>query len=111
MIILLSGCTYDVVTPMEPEVPEVVSFETDIQPIFDARCNSVGCHSQNGIPPDLTAEVAWFNLVFFDYVDTLAPAESLLYTKIDIGGSMEQFATDQDRALILEWITQGAQDN
>ena len=109
--ILATGCTYDTIIPKDPEVPAVVSFDEHIIPIFNAQCNSVGCHNQGGIPPDLSEENAWFSLVFFDYVDTLAPPESLLYKKINIGGSMEQFASDEDRALILEWITQGAKNN
>jgi hypothetical protein len=35
----------------------------------------------------------------------------VLYQSIAPGGSMEALATNQDRALILKWIEQGAQNN
>lgn len=106
----ISACTYDTILPKEQEVPDVVSFQNDIQPIFDINCNTAGCHNMGGIAPILTSGNAWFNLVFFDYVDTLNAFGSLLYKKID-GGSMTAFASDQDRAIILSWIEQGAKDN
>lgn len=114
LMLMLSGfmmaCTYDTITPKEVEVPENVSFNVDVIPIFNDNCNNSGCHSTGGIPPDLTPDNAYISLTFFGYVDVDFPEESELYKKITIG-SMEEYANDQDRAIILKWIEQGALDN
>ena len=110
-LISLSQCTFDQIPPGPVEVPDSVSFSLDVLPIFDANCNSSGCHNSGGIPPDLSPDGAWISLVYFDYVDTAAPDQSLLMKKISSGGSMEKFATDQDRAVILKWIETGAANN
>jgi hypothetical protein len=107
----LSGCVSDQIAPKEVVVPDEVSFSTDLIPIFDASCNTQGCHSNNGIPPDLTRESAWVNLIFFNYVDTVDSKNSLLWRKIDEDGSMEKYITEQEKAFILQWIEQDAPDN
>ncbi|MDH4091642.1 MAG: hypothetical protein OEV74_14330 [Cyclobacteriaceae bacterium] len=106
----LVSCTYEELIPPKVEVPDSVKFSANIIPIFNTSCNSVGCHSKSGIPPDLTEANAYNSLIFFGYVDTDVPESSILYEKITTG-SMKDNATDQDRALILEWIKQGALDN
>jgi len=111
LVALMPGCVSDQISPEEIIVPENVSFSGDIIPIFDASCNFQGCHSTNGIPPDLTPEAAWVNLVYLNYVDTVTTENSILWKKIDTGGSMEPYVTDQDKALILSWIEQDAPEN
>ncbi len=111
LVVFLTGCVPDQVSPKEIVVPETVSLSTDLQPIFDNSCNVQGCHNTNGIPPDLTEQAAWVNLIFFNYVDTVDSQNSILWTKIDVDGSMEEYITDQERALILQWIEQDAPDN
>ena len=106
----LFSCTYETITRTEPEVPDSVSFSVDIIPIFNASCNVSGCHSKGGIAPDLTEQNAYISLIFFGYIDTDVPEESIVYEKINTG-SMKTYATDTDRALILKWIEQGALDN
>lgn len=104
------ACTYETLEPVVTAVPDSVSFKLNIIPVFNKSCNSSGCHGKSGIPPDLTQQNAYISLTFFGYVDTDVPAESIFYQKITTG-TMKQFATDQDRALILKWIEQGALDN
>ena len=110
LLFMLSGCVSDQISPEIIEVPETVSFSGDILPIFESSCNQAGCHGTNGIPPDLTAEAAWVSLIFFNYVDTVDTEASVLWTELS-GGSMEEYATDQQRALILQWINQDAPNN
>ena len=107
IIYLLNGCVYEEITPKEIIVPDSVSFATDIIPIFDTNCNTAGCHSTNSITPDLTAANAWISLTFFGYVETSNPESSQIYQKLTTG-SMKGRATDQQIALILKWIEQGA---
>lgn len=114
LMLTLSGfmlaCTYDTITPKEVEVPENVSFNEDVIPIFNNGCNNPGCHTTGGLPPDLTPDNAYISLTFFGYVDVDFPEESILYKKITTG-TMYEYATDQDRAIILKWIEKGALDN
>lgn len=106
----LFSCTYDMIEPRELDVPENVSFAENVIPIFNKTCSVSGCHSDNGIPPNLTSDNAYISLTFFGYVDVDLPEESEVYIKITTG-SMKQYASDQDRAIILKWIEQGAPDN
>jgi len=107
---IMASCTYDTKEFEKVVIPESVSFEADVIPIFETNCNKGGCHS-GAIPPDLQRDVAYNNLIFGGYVTDVSAAENnTLYKKID-GGSMTAFASDQDRALIKLWIEDGAQDN
>lgn len=104
------SCTYDEISPKVIEVPENVSFTVDVLPIFTNTCAQSGCHSANGIPPNLSVDNAYISLTFFGYVNINDPENSIIYQKIT-NGSMKTYADDQDRAIILKWIEQGALDN
>lgn len=106
----LASCTY-YENDFDPlVVPDDLSFDEHIIPIFEESCDNAGCHSGT-IPPDLQRDVAYKNLTNGGYVSLDGDAEgSILYQKID-GGSMEGFATDKDRAFIKAWIEDGAQNN
>lgn len=107
----MAACTFDTNEYKPIEVPDTVSFAGDIaMPIFDVKCAYSGCHADNGIPPNLTPAKA-YNSLQSGYINTGDPEQSLLYQKINTGGSMAVYATDQDRKLILTWIEQGAPNN
>ncbi|MEP1095586.1 MAG: hypothetical protein ABJG78_10775 [Cyclobacteriaceae bacterium] len=109
ILVFTSSCHYDEVLPQVVELPdEPQSYATDIQPFFEAKCNA--CHG-GSIPPNLSASVSYSELISGNYIDTSNPASSPLYTSIDIGGSMETYATPSERAMVLAWIEQGAPDN
>ncbi len=110
LAITSTSCTYEELIKPKVEVPDSVSYTLNILPIFNASCNIAGCHSKGGIPPNLSAADAYTTLIFFGYVDIDNPEASEIYLKIT-NGSMKDYATDQDRALILSWIKQGALDN
>lgn len=103
------SCEWEQREPIdEGDLPEVVSFYDHIVPIFEAKCTQ--CH--NGTtPPNLTYDNAYLELTAGGYINTDDPAGSKLYKSIDIGGSMYQYANDLDRAHILKWIQQGAEEN
>jgi hypothetical protein len=107
---LIYSCTYDEIIPPEVEVPENVSFSIDVQPIFTKSCALPGCHSAGGQQPNLSEGNAFNSLTFFGYVNLADPESSKIYQQIKIG-KMKTYATDQDRAIILKWIEQGAIDN
>ena len=105
----LASCTY--YTNEYSPVPDNVSFSEHVIPIFDRSCNVSGCHSTGGILPDLTPDNAYINLIGLGFVvPGQAAEESGLYNSID-GGSMRNYATDEDRAIIKKWIDDGAEDN
>lgn len=106
VLMLTTGCYYDKVYIPEPEGE--ISFDTDLQPIFDAKCAI--CHPDDS-QPDLQPDQSYNSLISGDYVNTADPANSKLYVKINTGGSMETYATDTERALVLKWIEQGAKNN
>ena len=106
----MASCTWDEIPPPKIEIPDTtISFSLNIIPIFEAKCATSNCHDGTW-RPDLQTNVAYDELINGGYINTNSPADSELYTKID-GGSMEQYTTAQDRALILQWITEGAEDN
>jgi len=107
LILMLPQCVYNEIP--EPEIPDSVSFNTDIIPIFNASCNMSGCHNQGGFDPDLSAQNAWASLQD-GYVNLSAPESSTLVTAMD-GGTMEPYSKDQDIALIIKWISDGAKNN
>ncbi|WP_319480439.1 hypothetical protein [uncultured Draconibacterium sp.] len=110
--LIFGGCAYnwiveeEAVDPTDPDAPEV-SFSTQIVPIFSSKC--VTCHSTGGQSPDLTTENAYSSLNSSRYVNTSDPASSLIYTK-PMGNHAQVYST-AEAALVLTWITQGAQNN
>ena len=77
---LFNGCYNDVIVPLPPPVvPGEVSFSEDVQSIFDASCNSPGCHNNAGVAPNLTAGAAYGALINGGYIDTQNPSSSGLY--------------------------------
>ena len=91
-------------------VPDSVKFSVNIIPIFNAKCNTPGCHATGSQSPDLSPQKAYNSLIFYGFVDTDTPASSIIYQKISTG-SMQGNASQNDRDLILKWIQQGALDN
>lgn len=105
-----ASCTYHTNDYDPLEVPDNVSFEADIIPIFETGCVAAGCHNGT-ISPDLRPEVAYRSLINGGYVTDVTTAENnSLYQSID-GGSMTVYASDLDRAFIKKWIEEGALDN
>jgi len=107
-LVIMAACEKVVFEPVEIPTDEV-SFATDVQPIWDAKC--VSCH-----PPtkdlDLTASQAYDELVP-DYVsaaDSADPTNSKLYLKL-VGSSHASRTSDPERATIQKWISQGAPNN
>ncbi len=104
------ACEYEWIEVDKPVIPDVISFATKIQPIFDNDC--IGCHNPGGDSPDLTAANAYNELFAKNLIDTVAPDQSVLYMEVVKGGSMNTFTKDpNDPVWILNWIKQGAKNN
>jgi len=111
VLTLLSGCEYEYVEPeVGPPPPEVVSFSTDIMPIFNASCNMSGCHAAGAFDPDLSPANAYSSLIDGDFINATDPASSLIYTSM-ASGTMKSFSTISEANLVLAWIQKGALNN
>jgi hypothetical protein len=108
-ILFFSSCEYEKREPIDlSSLPDEVSFNNDIIPVFSNNC--IRCHD-GSLTPDLTPENAYFDLSSGNYLNTDVPEESYLYKKISGNGSMSQYAGEYNSALILKWIQQGALEN
>jgi len=111
LLLGITSCAYYEKPLPNDDIPEEPSFSEDLIPFFETSCAYAGCHNTGGIPPDLTEDFAYASLTTGGYIDTDNPPQSLLYTKIAEGGSMEQYSTSRDTQMVLKWIEQGAQNN
>jgi len=110
----LSGCKYDEILPETIDPGELISFSEDIIPIFEADCNSSGCHDAGQVPPDLSPANAYNAIIDGDYINLTTPEESEFYLWVSGGGSipMPIEGTDPNiESAILVWIQQGALNN
>jgi mono/diheme cytochrome c family protein len=86
------------------DIPDEVSFATEIQPIFNSKCAT--CHTATA--PVLTAGNSYNALINGNYINTTDPAASEIVVKTNTGhGGL----TPGEKALLLAWITDGAQNN
>lgn len=108
------SCEADYFVPEDVQMPDTVKLSIDIQPIFDASCNTTGCHSQGGYVPNLTEGSSHMNLTAYGMVDTTDPELSIVYKRLTSTtnpmppeGNLPAGKID----LILKWIEQGALNN
>jgi hypothetical protein len=99
-------------TPPPPVIEnDTISYSEDIQPIFEMNSPScISCHP-SVYKPDLTANKSYNALMSGNYVTAGEPATSLLYTKVNIGGSMTGYTTAAQIELIRRWIVAGAKND
>ncbi|MCP4311032.1 MAG: hypothetical protein GY790_07205 [Bacteroidetes bacterium] len=109
MLAICQSCEWEKLEPVdESDLPETVSFSTNVQPIFTTSCTN--CHNGT-IPPNLLPDDSFLELTGGGYIETDDPENSELYKSINTGGSMNQYTSELDRAMILKWIVQGAKEN
>ena len=90
----------------EVPIPETqISYSMDMQPYFDAKC--IGCHGSRN--PNLETPDSYDNIINGGFVNTANPPNSSLYTVLD--GFMGTDVTDDEKAMTLKWIEQGAKNN
>lgn len=111
LMTLLSGCEYDYMDfPEPPPITTELKFSSDIIPIFNESCNMSGCHSAGAFDPDLSPANAYASLTSRNMIDTVTPANSILY-KVMATGSMKSYSTSLQAQTVLTWIQQGAKNN
>lgn len=110
--LLLESCYYDTFPEDTTPPPEEVSYQQDVQPIWDAAC--VSCHGN--IPPNLESGSSYNNLINGGYVVAGNAEESTLYhSLLGIEGvSLMPPAgklPDSQINIVKKWIDDGAENN
>ena len=114
VIIGLSGCYKDIVIPQlasDPDgPPQPVSFNTELKPLFAAKCTEAGCHVTGAHKPYLTPDISYAQIVSGGFVNLALPKESILYK--NIYGEMSQYiSSSADKQKVYDWIRNGAPNN
>ena len=111
---IIIGCEKDYLVPKKVEIDFPVSFSKDVTPIFTQSCAIASCHTNGGIPPILTADKAYDQLMGLGYVDTTNVEGSILYVRLTSTTKpmppSGQLPAEQI-AYIHAWIDQGALNN
>jgi hypothetical protein len=89
-------------------VTDTIRFSEDIIPIFNSNC--VVCH-KGSTPPDLREAQAYSSLISGGYVIANDAENSELYKALKPGGSMKNYISSNQLALIKRWINAGAKKN
>jgi hypothetical protein len=114
--ILLGSCEWITIElPPAAVIPvdKVVSFATDIQPIFATNGCTV-CHAGSSAPKGLdlsTVDKAYSTINSTGVVNIITPESSKLYTIPALSGSHNKKYTDEQSAYVLKWIKDGAKNN
>jgi hypothetical protein len=110
--LFLISCEYEFIEVELPDANTPVSFSEEILPIFTANNNCTACHKAGSTSPDLTAANA-FNSIVPDLVNLDEPELSKIYTFPNPSTGTHGFKkyTQLEAALVLSWITQGAENN
>jgi hypothetical protein len=107
----LSGCFYDE-EAVFVGLPTNVSLNNDVIPIFNASCNTSGCHDAAGShSPILVGEQAYNALVSGQFINTVEPEKSRLYLELNAGMPPSGPLSTNEMKIILGWITDGAKNN
>jgi hypothetical protein len=111
-LFLFGACEYATIQPDAPIPPpppgDSTSYSLKVQPIWDAKC--LMCHKGSQIP-DLRAGNSYQSLMDNNMVVKSNSAESVLYKKVNTGGSMNMYCTSADISTIKFWIDEGAKNN
>lgn len=110
--LLCFSCYYDEVLDIEVPIPDNISYQDDIQPLFNQSC--VSCHNGN-LPPDLRSADS-YNSLLNGYVVPGNASQSILYKSLlNIDGISLMPPEGQWSAtkinLVEAWIDGGALDN
>lgn len=111
-LLILSGCYYD--EAIEDIIPEdtIVSFSSEIQPIFNTNCTS--CHPLIVAAPNLTEDNSYDDVLAGNYIVPKDLDASILYqrllgqpTAMPPSGPLPKIEIE----LVKRWIEQGALNN
>ncbi len=108
--VLLFGmvsCEYQTIVPNEVIIPPTpVDFTTQIEPFLTQLCAT--CHT-GSMKPNFEKGKAYASIMSLNLVDTANPAGSKLMVQINSGHNTAKDMTTEQKALLLKWISEGAQ--
>jgi hypothetical protein len=112
MALFLGSCYYDTFPEDTGTVPDEVSYQQDVQPIWNAAC--IECHGP--IPPNLEDGVSYNNLLSGGYVVPGDSENSILYQSLlGIEGVSLMPPSgklpDSQINIVKKWIDDGAENN
>ncbi|MGI9532824.1 hypothetical protein [Lutimonas sp.] len=113
MGLFLTSCYYDEFPETVVEIPDVVSYEQDIMPLWEGEC--VSCH-QGNTPPDLRPANS-YNSLLNGFVVAGDSENSILYLSLIHAPGIAPMPTATSKwpsgqtDLVKAWIDQGALDN
>jgi len=111
--LFITGCKYDFILPVPvAPVTGVVSFASQVAPIFSTAGKCTSCHKPGGQSPDYTTANAYASIVPA-LVNTVSPEQSRIYTfagPTTATHTWKKLSAGED-AIILQWIKQGAPNN
>jgi hypothetical protein len=116
LAITFSSCKDDSYVVPTVVITGGVSFDTIIQPVFNASCAISGCHVAGAQAPDLSAGNAYNNLWQYNLIDTAGAVSSVLYEHLTATGGQSLMPpvgalSPTQKGEILAWIKQGGQNN
>lgn len=112
MALFLGSCYYDTFPEDTGTVPDEVSYQQNVQPIWNAACTE--CHGN--IPPNLEDGVSYNNLISGGYVIAGDSQNSVLYQSLlGIEGVSLMPPSgklpDSQINTVKKWIDDGAENN
>lgn len=113
LLFTMGSCYYDTYPEDEVIIPEEVSYQNDIEPLWANDCT--GCH-RGQTPPNLSVGVSYESLMD-GYVVAFKPDESILYLTLIHDPSVSPMPNPNtiwpasQTKLVEAWILQGAKDN
>lgn len=116
--LFMNSCYYDsfpqIVDEVDPpEIPDDVSYQTDIMPLWEGQC--VACHNGN-IAPDLRPQNSYSSLLD-GFVEKNDSENSILYLSLIHAPNVVPMPTATQKwpasktELVKAWIDQGAKNN
>ena len=116
---IICSCSYEKGNiTKECVLPDTVSFNQDLVPIFTTECSIAGCHTSSAHAGSLNLEAsaAYSQLLHpgSGYVDTLNPTFSILYSTLISSSNPMPPTGKLDNCklkLVLKWIYQKAKNN
>src|SRR5688572_19605767 len=109
----LASCEYDYLEPKKADLNVPVDFTKDVMPVLTLNCVKSGCHVTGGVPPDLSVDKAYEQLMGLGYVDTTNAEGSILYARMISSSKPMPPAgklSASQTGTILAWIKQGAKN-
>ena len=113
LAVVFFSCKYEKIE-LSDELPQNVSFQNELVPVFNQSCNVIGCHTAGGIWPDLSEGNAFEAITTGGQLDLNTPENSKLYMRMidmqspmPLSGILSKTQTDK----VLVWIREGANNN